>query len=102
MSIVFYPVSQHKIPFLIGLPRHDYRGISSDIDGPLYKEMYDFWLERAASVHESTGANQTFVIQHVSANVAQIGSDNGGNPLNLPQKDHQCKLCASCSMSCSS
>lgn len=73
--------------------RHDYRGISSKIDAQLYKDVYDFWLEKATTVHASTGANQTFVIQHVSANVAQIGDDNGGNPLNLPQQDHQCKHC---------
>jgi hypothetical protein len=53
--------------------------------------MYDFWFERAAAAHESTGTNQTFVIQHISANVAQIGNANGGNPLNLPQKNHQCE-----------
>lgn len=53
--------------------------------------MYDFWLEKAAAVHETTGANQTFVIQHVSKNVAAASSKNGGNPLNLPQEDHQCK-----------
>lgn len=81
--------------------RHDYRGVSSRINAQLYKDVYDFWLQKATAVHETTGANQTFVIQHVSANVAQVGSANGGNPLNLPQEDHQCTYISpadSCSM----
>ncbi|KAK8100142.1 fad linked oxidase-like protein [Apiospora kogelbergensis] len=69
--------------------RHDYRGVSSQIDAQLYRDVYGFWLERATAVREAVGANQTFVIQHVSDNVAQQGIKNGGNPLGLPQKSHQ-------------
>ncbi|RYP05144.1 hypothetical protein DL764_003998 [Monosporascus ibericus] len=53
--------------------RHDYRAVSSQVDAQLYKDVYEFWLVEATAVHEATGANQTFVIQHVSRNVAQQG-----------------------------
>ncbi|KAK7943383.1 6-hydroxy-D-nicotine oxidase [Apiospora aurea] len=63
--------------------------VRSGINAELYKDVYSLWLDQATAVHKPTGANQTFVIQHVSANVAQWGRDNGGNPLGLPLKNHQ-------------
>ncbi|KAH6844663.1 hypothetical protein B0I37DRAFT_166599 [Chaetomium sp. MPI-CAGE-AT-0009] len=63
--------------------RHDYRGVSTQVDGELYVDMFNFWAERAADVHSKTGANQTFVIQPITPNLAQKGLDKGGNPLAL-------------------
>ena len=50
--------------------KHDYRGASSKVDAQLYKDVCKFWLKKATATHEATGVNQTFVIQHVSKNVA--------------------------------
>jgi len=58
----------------------------------LYKEVYGFWREKALAVRAATGANQTFTLQPVLANIAKVGAANGGNPLGLPPIDHQCKL----------
>ncbi|KAK3290973.1 uncharacterized protein B0H64DRAFT_331493 [Chaetomium fimeti] len=63
--------------------RHDYRAVSTQIDGDLYVGMFDFWAERAADVHSKTVANQSFVIQPITSNLAQKGLENGGNPLSL-------------------
>ncbi|KAI1178067.1 FAD-binding domain-containing protein [Nemania sp. FL0916] len=69
--------------------RHDYRGCSTRIDAQLNREVYTAWSEKALAVHNATGANQTFVIQHVGANVARQGALKGGNPLNFPSGDMQ-------------
>lgn len=66
-------------------PRHDYRAVSTQIDGELYVDMYKFWAERAADVHSKTGANQSFVIQPITANLAAKSVDNGGNALGMSQ-----------------
>jgi hypothetical protein len=73
--------------------RHDYRGVSTQIDGDLYVDMYNFWAERAADVYSKTGANQTFVIQPVTANLARKSVENGGNALGLsPSEGISCKF----------
>ncbi|KAI1113087.1 hypothetical protein F5Y14DRAFT_229472 [Nemania sp. NC0429] len=69
--------------------RHDYRGASSLIDADLYKSVYSYWREKALAVRESTGANQTFAMQHVAANVAAYGRSQGGNPMGIPHCAHQ-------------
>ncbi|KXX73295.1 Bifunctional solanapyrone synthase [Madurella mycetomatis] len=63
--------------------RHDYRSVTTQIDGDLYVDMFNFWAERAASVYDKTGANQTFVLQPITPNLIQQGIDNGGNALGL-------------------
>ncbi|RYP47298.1 hypothetical protein DL769_011327 [Monosporascus sp. CRB-8-3] len=68
-------------------PSHDYRGISSRIDGNTTKEVYQFWVERALAVRESTGAGQIFGIQHVSSELVRQGVAKGGNPLGIPEED---------------
>jgi hypothetical protein len=73
--------------------RHDYRGVSTQIDGDMYVDMYNFWAERAADVYSKTGANQTFVIQPVTANLARKSVENGGNALGLsPSEGISCKF----------
>ncbi|TVY14647.1 FAD-dependent monooxygenase yanF [Lachnellula arida] len=72
-----------KLAFAASSPRHDYRGVSSRIDTNLTQEVYSFWLEKALDVHNATGANQTFVLQHVGPNLIQQGVQKGGNPLGL-------------------
>ncbi|PLB50836.1 putative 6-hydroxy-D-nicotine oxidase [Aspergillus steynii IBT 23096] len=62
---------------------------SSKVDAPLYKDAYAFWKEEATAVHESTGANQTFVIQPISAAMVEYGNTKGGNPLGLAQESRQ-------------
>ncbi|KAI0385990.1 FAD-binding domain-containing protein [Hypomontagnella monticulosa] len=69
--------------------RHDYRGTSVRIDAQLDKEVYEFWRERAVAVRDATGANQTFAIQPIPANIAAQGIAKGGNPMGIPQEDHQ-------------
>lgn len=71
--------------------RHDYRSIATQIDGDLYVDMFNFWEERAAAVHNKTGANQTFVLQPVTPNFIQRGIDNGGNALGLHPSNMSCK-----------
>lgn len=71
--------------------RHDYRGCSTRIDAQLNREVYTAWREKALNVRDATGANQTFAIQHVGANMARQGALKGGNPLNIPSGDMQCK-----------
>ncbi|KAH7309214.1 hypothetical protein B0I35DRAFT_471058 [Stachybotrys elegans] len=78
---------------LHSLNHHDYRAVSSKIDNQLYIDMYDFWLERATLARHVANVNQTFAIQHVSRNVARAGLDKGGNPLGLPEEDHQWWTC---------
>ncbi|KAL8730884.1 MAG: hypothetical protein Q9166_003811 [cf. Caloplaca sp. 2 TL-2023] len=69
--------------------RHDYRGASSKIDTQLYKDVYTFWREQAAAVHEATGANMTFTLQPIPVNLVDQGIAKGGNPLGLPRINHQ-------------
>lgn len=69
--------------------RHDYRGISSKIDAQLYKDVYNVWKTKAAAVRQTTGANQTFVIQPIPAALAQAGISKGGNPMGIPTENHQ-------------
>lgn len=69
--------------------RHDYMGASSLVDAQLYKDVYSFWLDRAVSAHQTTGANLTFVLQHVASSMATQGIARGGNPLNIHPETHQ-------------
>ncbi|KAI0103466.1 FAD-binding domain-containing protein [Daldinia grandis] len=69
--------------------RHDFRGVSSYIDAQLYKDVYRFWLQSAQAMRNITGANQTFVFQHIPASMVQQGRNKGGNPLSLELKHHQ-------------
>lgn len=71
--------------------RHDYRSASSKVDAELYKEVYAFWAEQATSVHNQTGANQTFVLQPIPGSLVEAGNTRGGNPLGLPSENMQCK-----------
>ncbi|KAF1846872.1 FAD-binding domain-containing protein, partial [Cucurbitaria berberidis CBS 394.84] len=64
-------------------PRHDYRGASSKIDADLYKSVYNVWKGEATAAHAATGANMTFVLQHIPKNVVDQGNSNGGNTLGL-------------------
>lgn len=71
--------------------RHDYRGVSTLVDGQLYQDVYTLWLEKATAVFNQTGASQTFVIQHVPASLVSAGNAKGGNPLGLKEVTQQCK-----------
>ncbi|KAH7324355.1 hypothetical protein B0I35DRAFT_449346 [Stachybotrys elegans] len=68
---------------------HDYRAFSSRIDTELTKKMYSFWVEKALAVRESTGAVQTFVLQHIGPALVQYGAQRGGNPLGIPSIPQQ-------------
>ncbi|KAL8733403.1 MAG: hypothetical protein Q9181_003611 [Wetmoreana brouardii] len=68
---------------------HHYRGSATKIDAALYKDVYAFWRKEALSIQAATGANMTFTLQPIPANIAKVGDANGGNPLGLPQIDHQ-------------
>jgi hypothetical protein len=72
--------------------RHDYRGASSKVDAELYKQVYQYWVTEATQVRQSTGANITFVLQHISQNLVQKGNERGGNPLGLANIPQQCKM----------
>lgn len=74
-----------------GPQRHDYRAMSTHIDGDLYVAMFNFWAERAAAVHDKTGATQTFVLQPITRNLIQQGIDKGGNALGLAPSSMSCK-----------
>jgi FAD/FMN-containing dehydrogenase len=69
--------------------RHDYRAASSKVDAQLYKDVYKFWQEQASAVHASTGANMSFTLQPIPANLAQEGINKGGNPMGIPKETHQ-------------
>ncbi|KAF2688556.1 FAD linked oxidase-like protein [Lentithecium fluviatile CBS 122367] len=69
--------------------RHDYRGISSGVDAQLYKDVYKVWKEKATTVHASTGANMTFVLQPIPAGLTRASKAKGGNPMGIPEKNHQ-------------
>jgi hypothetical protein len=74
--------------------RHDYRGVSSKVDAQLYKDVYDFWVQRAVEVGQKTGANATFVPQHIPKGMVDVGFANGGNALGLSRETQQCKQSA--------
>ncbi|MCJ1348031.1 hypothetical protein MMC31_006262 [Peltigera leucophlebia] len=69
--------------------RHDYRGASSKIDAQLYKDVHAFWRAQALAAHNATGANMTFTLQPIPANLVDQGNAKGGNPLGLPRINHQ-------------
>ena len=69
---------------------HDYRGTATKIDATLYKDVYKFWREQALSARAATGANMTFTLQPVPASLAEAGIARGGNPMGIPQINHQC------------
>ncbi|MDI1493407.1 MAG: hypothetical protein OHK93_005196 [Ramalina farinacea] len=69
--------------------RHDYYGASSKIDIQLYKDVYVPWREKALAAHTATGANITFTLQPIPVNLVNQGIAKGGNPLGLPQINHQ-------------
>ncbi|KAJ4387626.1 hypothetical protein N0V93_008223 [Gnomoniopsis smithogilvyi] len=69
--------------------RHDYRAASSKIDAQLYKDVYDFWLEKATAVKAATGANQTFTLQPVPRTLTEASEARGGNPMGIAKEDHQ-------------
>ncbi|KAF1953784.1 FAD-binding domain-containing protein [Byssothecium circinans] len=73
-------------------PRHDYRGASSKIDADLYKSVYAAWKSEATTVHNATGANATFVLQHIPKNVVDKANANGGNALGLDPIPQQLRL----------
>ncbi|KAI5779347.1 putative 6-hydroxy-D-nicotine oxidase [Geopyxis carbonaria] len=65
--------------------RHDYRGVSTKIDGELYEDMYAFWRTRALAAKAAYGADMTFVLQHITPELVAAGD----NPLGLPAVAHQ-------------
>lgn len=69
--------------------RHDYRGTATKIDGTLYKDIRAFWRKHAVSVQAATGANMTFTLQPIPARLAEAGIERGGNPMGVPQINHQ-------------
>ncbi|KAJ5816164.1 CAZyme family AA7 [Penicillium robsamsonii] len=69
--------------FPVASGRHDYRGCSTRIDAKLTRDVYDYWLEKAQTAHQTTGVNQTFALQYVGENLIQKGIENGGNALNI-------------------
>jgi hypothetical protein len=73
------------------LPRYDYRAASSKIDAELYQFVYEFWKEQAIAAQESSGANMTFVLQHIPKNVVDKGKQNGGNSLGIEPIAQQCQ-----------
>ncbi|KAH5304332.1 hypothetical protein HBI18_225810 [Parastagonospora nodorum] len=64
--------------------RHDYRALTTRVDAELYKQVYEFWKPRAQALHNTTGANSTFVFQPVPKSVAEAGIAKGGNAMNIP------------------
>lgn len=76
---------------LILSARHDYRAASSKIDSQLYKLVYEVWRDRAAAAQEATGANMTFVLQHIPKKVIDAGNEQGGNALGLESIAQQCE-----------
>lgn len=70
---------------------HDYRSAAMKVDAQLYKDVYDFWLVKAQEVNGITGANQTFVLQPVPAELTRMGDAKGGNAMGIPKHNHTCK-----------
>lgn len=71
------------------IERHDYRGASSKINSQLYQDVFNIWQPQASAVYNTTGANQTFVIQPWPSTLAAAGNARGGNPLGLPSESFQ-------------
>ncbi|KAI1328427.1 hypothetical protein F5Y16DRAFT_369022 [Xylariaceae sp. FL0255] len=69
--------------------RHDYRATSTRIDSGLVQAVYSFWREKALDVYNATGANQSFVIQHIGTNLINKSLEEGGNPMNIPTGPQQ-------------
>ncbi|KUI73940.1 Bifunctional solanapyrone synthase [Cytospora mali] len=69
--------------------RHDYRSAASKIDAQLYKDVYDFWVEKATAVNAATGANQTFALQPIPIELVEVGEAKGGNAMGIPRENHQ-------------
>ncbi|KAF2677131.1 FAD-binding domain-containing protein [Lentithecium fluviatile CBS 122367] len=67
-----------------GSARHDYRTVTTKVDVELYKDVYEFWKPKAQAVHDTTGANVTFVFQPVPKSVAEASKEKGGNPMGIP------------------
>lgn len=42
-------------------------------------------------MREETGANQSFTLQPIPKGLAEAGEKRGGNPMNIPTENHQCK-----------
>ncbi|KAK8139361.1 6-hydroxy-D-nicotine oxidase [Apiospora sp. TS-2023a] len=84
-NATFGPLEQLANTVISSVPR---RTATSRMDAQLYKDTYSYWYQRARRVHETTGANQTFTIEHVPATIAKQGVQKGGNPMNIPAEDH--------------
>ncbi|KAF2121074.1 hypothetical protein BDV96DRAFT_640484 [Lophiotrema nucula] len=67
--------------------RHDYRAASSKLDAGLYREVYDFWLAKATPICAETGAEATFVPQHIPKSIVERSKKNGGNAMGLEEID---------------
>ncbi|CAG8981861.1 hypothetical protein HYALB_00009536 [Hymenoscyphus albidus] len=67
--------------FLPGRGRHDYRAFASRTDTNITYQAYTFWSEKALAVRDATGANQSFVLQHVGTGLIEQGIQKGGNAL---------------------
>jgi hypothetical protein len=65
--------------------------VSTKVDAQLYKDVYDFWVQKAVEVGQKTGAIATFVPQHIPKGMVDIGYANGGNALGLSRETQQCK-----------
>ncbi|KAK4207586.1 hypothetical protein QBC37DRAFT_487404 [Rhypophila decipiens] len=78
-----------EVEFPVSDGRYDYRGASSLPDANLTKKVYRFWRQEALAAREATGVTQSFVIQHVTENLVKMGSQRGGNPLNLQRAAQQ-------------
>ncbi|CAJ2512780.1 Uu.00g008990.m01.CDS01 [Anthostomella pinea] len=72
-----------------GSRRHGYRAASSQVDGKLCKSVHSLGREQALKVRETTGANQTFALRHVSRSLVSKGIERGGNPMGIPVENHQ-------------
>ncbi|KAL5313112.1 hypothetical protein ACEPPN_019539 [Leptodophora sp. 'Broadleaf-Isolate-01'] len=65
--------------------RHDHRGASRKNDLGLYSavEAYWIWRKETLALRESTGADVTFMIQHVPKTLIEKGVEDSSNPLGL-------------------
>jgi hypothetical protein len=62
------------------------------VDAELYKQVYQHWFTVATAAQQSTGANCTFVMQHIPQSLVEKGNENGGNPLGLENIPQLCKI----------
>jgi hypothetical protein len=65
--------------------------VTTKVDAKLYKDVYEFWKPKAQAVHDTTGANVTFVFQPVPKSVAQASKKKGGNAMGIQEVDQMCK-----------